>query len=228
MSSALTPKQWITIVCVNIFVSAITTLIVVRVLINQATSPTVNAAPPAVLASPTAQPTDSVSAAPPTGEPTQATQTSQASQASQAPTAARATTRPNTATVRPSSTTAVTKTPAGSDTSATGTTSQTNQGKVRIGRALFPGQHQRETVVIANDSEQDVVMKGWVLSSSRNISYTFGNVTLFRSNFINLHTTSGTDVPTDLFWNRSEPAWQVGDVLTLSNQGQVVTTYTVK
>ena len=83
-------------------------------------------------------------------------------------------------------------------------------------------------MVIANDSNVDVVLKDWVLTSSRNISYTFGNVTLFRSNFISLHTTNGTDVPTDLFWNRSESAWQIGDVLTLSNQGQVVTTYTVK
>ncbi len=84
-------------------------------------------------------------------------------------------------------------------------------------------------MVIANDSNVDVVMKGWVLASSRNISYTFGNVTLFRSNFISLHTTSGTDVPTDLFWDRTEPAWQIGDVLTLTtDQNKVVTTYTVK
>ncbi|HEY3341053.1 MAG TPA: lamin tail domain-containing protein [Anaerolineae bacterium] len=197
----------------NVIVSAVTTLIVVRVLINQSAPRAVNAAQPAVLASPTSQSSDSAGAAQPDVAP------------SQTPAATRAN-----AAARPSPTTAATKTPVKASTPLTDTTAAatTGQGKVRIGGVLFPGQHQRESVVIANDSNVDVVLNGWVLASSRNISYTFGNVTLFRSNFISLHTINGTDVPTDLFWNRSEPAWQIGDVLTLSNQGQVVTTYTVK
>ena len=89
------------------------------------------------------------------------------------------------------------------------------------------GQKQREVVVIANLSTE-VSLKGWTLTSSRNISYTFGNVTLFRDSFINLHTTIGADVPTDLFMNRNDAAWQIGDVVTLSNQGQIVATATVK
>jgi hypothetical protein len=219
MSPALTPRQWITILLVNVVVSAVTTLIIVRVLIYQSTPHAANAAPPAALASPTPQPSIQANAVQPTQPSAEPTRNPVVDQGDTV--------------ASPSATTAsastATKTPAQAKATATDTTAATTgQGKVRIGRVLFPGQHQRETVVIANDSNVDVVMKDWVLSSSRNISYTFGSVTLIRSNFISLHTTSGTDVPTDLFWNRSESAWQVGDVLTLSNQGQVVTTYTVK
>lgn len=217
MSPALTPRQWITILLVNIVVSAVTTLIIVRVLIYQSTPRAASAAPPVVLASPTPQPSGPAEAVQPTA---QSSQTSADAQT-------------DSAVASPSATVAATKTSAqakvtATDTNTTTATTSTGQGKVRIGRVLFPGQHQRESVVIANDSNVDVVLKDWVLTSSRNISYTFGNVTLFRSNFISLHTTSGTDVPTDLFWNRPDSAWQIGDVLTLSNQGQVVTTYTVK
>jgi Lamin Tail Domain len=213
MSPALTPRQWITILLVNVIVSAVTTLIVVRVLINQSAPRAVNAAQPVVLASPTSQLSDTANAVQPDVAPSQTPAVTRAASAA-----------------RPSPTVAATKKPAQPSATPTDTTtaSATGQGKVRIGSVLFPGQHQRESVVIANDSNVDVVLTGWVLASSRNISYTFGNVTLFRSNFISLHTVSGTDVPTDLFWDRSEPAWQIGDVLTLSNQGQVITTYTVK
>jgi hypothetical protein len=215
MPSALTAKQWITIVLVNIIVSAVTTLIVVRVLVNQAPSRLVLATPP-VVSTDTPQPIGAAQ-----GAPSDAT-----------PTSTRAVAQVNTAPAKPSATVAAvaasSATP--SPARATVTSSSTNTasaGKVRIGRVLFPGQRQRETVVIANDSDTDVLLKGWILTSNRNVSYTFGNVTLFRNNFINLHTTSGTDVPTDLFWNKTDPAWQVGDVLTLSNDGGVVTTYTV-
>ena len=219
MSPALTPRQWITILLVNIVVSAVTTLIIVRVLIYQSTPRAASAAPPVVLASPTPQLSGPAEAVQPTPQPAEPSQTPADAQT-------------DTAVASPSATVAATKTSVQAKVTATDAdttaATTTGQGKVRIGRVLFPGQHQRESVVIANDSNVDVVLKDWVLTSSRNISYTFGNVTLFRSNFISLHTTSGTDVPTDLFWNRSESAWQIGDVLTLSNQGQVVTTYTVK
>ncbi len=92
---------------------------------------------------------------------------------------------------------------------------------------LNAGQRQREVVVIVNQGDQ-VNLKGWTLTSNKGITYTFGNVTLFKDSFISLHTTSGSDVPTDLFMNRSDAAWQVGDVLTLAAQGKTIATFTVK
>jgi cytoskeletal protein RodZ len=219
MSPALTPRQWVTIILVNVVVSAITTLLIVRVVLYQSTPRAANAAPPAVLAAtPTQQPTNSSAAIEPQPSPLP----SPTAEVAQAETDTVAAPTSTATTAKPTAKASATANTATSTTAGT-------QGSVRIGSVLFPGQHQRESVVIANDSNVDVVMKGWVLASSRNISYTFGNVTLFRSNFISLHTTSGTDVPTDLFWDRTEPAWQIGDVLTLTtDQNKVVTTYTVK
>ncbi len=92
---------------------------------------------------------------------------------------------------------------------------------------LNAGQRQREVVVIVNQGDQ-VNLKGWTLTSNKGITYTFGNVTLFKDSFISLHTTSGSDVPTDLFMNRSDAAWQVGDVITLAALGKTIATFTVK
>ncbi len=224
MSSALTARQWVTVVLVNVVVSAVTTLIVVRVLMNpSAPRPTAVALVPAVTSTPQqASSADDTSVT--------ATPADDAASAQTTLTPARPTSAPASLTRTPARanvTATSISTGISTGTSAGTATASASTGKVRIGRVLFPGQRQRETVVIANDSDADVLLKGWVLSSNRNVSYTFGNVTLFRNNFINLHTTSGTDVPTDLFWNKVDPAWQVGDVLTLTNNGQVMATYTV-
>ena len=210
MTPALTTRQWIIIGLVNVVISAVTTLIVVRVLMNTSTPNLATTASIAVVTNtPQAKQAETVSPIP--------TQT-KAPPAKATPTPTRS--------LSPSATPLKAPAQTATQTDASGTAA--SAGQVRIGRVLFPGQRQRETVVIANDSNNDVLLQGWVLSSNRNISYTFGNVTLFRNNFINLHTTSGSDVPTDLFWNKVDPAWQVGDVLTLANQaGQVISTYTV-
>lgn len=74
----------------------------------------------------------------------------------------------------------------------------------------------------------DISLKGWTLTSSRNITYTFPNVTLFEESFISVHTMTGADVPTDLFMNRTDAAWQAGDKLTLIREDQTVAEYTIR
>lgn len=106
------------------------------------------------------------------------------------------------------------------------TTASAATAQVRISTVLFPGQLSREVVVLVNEGDS-VDLTGWVLASSSGMAYTFGNVTLLKDSFINLHTTTGADVPTDLFWDRSEPAWKPGDRLTLSNGNQEIATFTV-
>jgi hypothetical protein len=205
MSSSLTPKQWLIVILVNIVVSAITTMLIIRVMMNQptATNSTPGTAPVAQ-----SQPTRAPQASPlPTF-----TAVSQSAPPASSPTP------------RPAA--APTNTPSRAATATTGSATQSDV-QVRISNVLYTGQRQREVAVILNEGG-DVSLQGWVLASSRNISYTLPNVILFKDSFISVHTTTGSNVPTDLFMNRAEPAWQVGDVLTLSNQGQVIATYTVK
>jgi hypothetical protein len=209
MSSPLSSKQWIIVVLVNIVVSAVTTLIVVRVLIDQPRAGT------AGTGAPVEQQAEVIPAtATPLAEPS-TTPASASTAAGQAPAPTATPSR-----VAPTNAATATQTRAPTPV-AQGAVS------VRISAVLYPGQRQREVVVVVNEGAE-VVMKGWSLSSSRGISYTFGNVTLFRDSFISLHTTAGSDVPTDMFMNRAEPAWQAGDTLTLSNQDQKVATFTVK
>ena len=74
----------------------------------------------------------------------------------------------------------------------------------------------------------EVALTGWTLSNPRGKVYTFGNVALFKESFINLHTTTGVDVPTDLFWNQTEAVWREGDEVTLRRGDEVIATYIVR
>ncbi len=222
MSSHLTTKQWITVILVNVVISAVTTLLIVRVLTSQPGARLVSApAPteqPAIAAAPAVTVARAIAGNPsPTPLPS----------ATPAPAAVPAIKPSNTPTPLPPTNTPVPLPTPTRGPSPTVSPTPRSTGNVGISTVLNVGQKQREVVVIANLSTE-VSLKGWTLTSSRNISYTFGNVTLFRDSFINLHTTIGADVPTDLFMNRNDAAWQIGDVVTLSNQGQIVATATVK
>lgn len=209
MAPSLTIKQWVFVVLINIVVSILTTMIIIRVMMNQ----------PATV---TNTPSSSLSQSPGTSAPL-VTPLPTAAAVTPVTVSANATVAPKPS---PTSIPAATSTPARAATATSGSVNQTGVN-VRISNVLYTGQRQREVVVVVNEGG-DASMNGWSLMSSRNISYTFPNVTLFQDSFISIHTTTGSNVPTDLFMNRTDPVWQSGDVLTLTNQGQVIAKYTVK
>jgi competence protein ComEC len=99
---------------------------------------------------------------------------------------------------------------------------------VRISTIIYPGQLSRERVVIVNEGEQ-VELEGWKIVSPRGESYTFGRVTLFQNGFINLNSTTGSDVPSDLFWGAGAAVWQSGDEVKLIGKNDTtIATFTVK
>lgn len=229
MQSPLRPRNWVIFILVNIFVSALTAFIVVRAVTQAANRSLLDAAaaPPAAVAqAPTVAP---VATADPASQPTpapeaQAQVVATAPQADASPasvlapleTPAAVATQPAGVVVAPVVTVTIAQ-PAAPSTAA----------NVRISTVVYPGQRTREAVVIVNEGDQ-VDMTGWTLSNPRGQTYSFGSVVLFKDSFINLHTTSGVDVPTDLFWNRDEAAWQAGDVATLKRGEETVATFTVK
>jgi cell wall-associated NlpC family hydrolase len=238
MQSPLRPRNWVIFILVNIFVSALTAFIVVRAVTQAANRSLLDAAaaPPAAVAQAPAQApaTALVATADPASQPApapdaqaQGAATAPASQpqADASPANALApletpvadATQPASAAVAPVVTATVAQPAPAASTAA----------NVRISTVVYPGQRTREAVVIVNEGDQ-VDMTGWTLSNPRGQIYSFGSVLLFKDSFINLHTTSGVDVPTDLFWNRDEAAWQVGDVATLKRGEETVATFTVK
>jgi hypothetical protein len=218
MQSPLNLRNWIIFVLVTIFVSALTAFIVVRVLTQAASQP--NAA---VLNAPL-----STTAAPLV--PTQpAAEANTTPQSVLVPAATDANAQPQPTQPAQAATPAQdagASTPI-TNTAATTSTNSATPAKVRISTVVFPGQRTREAVVIVNEGEQ-TDLTGWTLSNPRGKVYTFGNVVLFKENFINLHTTKGVDIPTDLFWNLDEAVWQAGDIATLKRGDEVMATFEVK
>ena len=71
-----------------------------------------------------------------------------------------------------------------------------------------------------------IVLDGWTVSDDDGNTYTFGTVLLVRGGEVTLHTGSGTDTISDVYWGRSSPAWDNGgENATVRNpDGQVGTT----
>jgi len=215
MSSSPSAKQWVVIILVNILVSSLTAYFVFRTLVTGAQlgeAPSV-AASGAIPADTSPADADATPTSPPSS-----------------PVPPPETAPPVSAATAPTATTAPTAAPAAvvTDTaqSASATPLEPAPPRVRISAVLFPGQLTREVAVLVNEGDP-VDLSGWVLSSSSGNAYTFGTVTLFKDSFINLRSTTGADVPTDLYWNRSEPAWKAGDTLALSRGGETLTTFSI-
>jgi len=71
-------------------------------------------------------------------------------------------------------------------------------------------------------------LEGWTLSDLSGNRFTFPRLILFPGGEVAVHSAGGTDSPTHLYWGRSTPAWERGELITLRDQeGTVVDTYIV-
>jgi LysM repeat protein len=100
---------------------------------------------------------------------------------------------------------------------------------VVIADVIGAGQLAAEAVDVRNNGAAQVALQGWQLASDQGIVYTFGQVTLFGNGAgVLVHTTSGQDRATDLYWNRETAVWQPGDTVTLLNaENEVQSTYVI-
>ena len=86
-----------------------------------------------------------------------------------------------------------------------------------------------EAVSIANFGDRAVALQGWELADSAGHIYTFGQVTLFGEGAaILIHTETGRDGPSDLYWGLEEAIWQSGATVTLRDAtGTVQATFNI-
>ena len=202
MSSRPSLIYWLLFIVINVAVSALTTWFIVRQLVP---SPTSTASALVVTGTPgsasiTNTPDIIITSTPDSPGSTQALPT----------------------TSEPTSTSASS---AGTATAAPA--SAPNTSSVRISAVIYPGQQSREVIIVVNEGS-DINLSNWTISSPRGKVFTFGNLTLYKDSFINVHTTNGTNTPTDLFWSQTEPMWQTGDNVQLKQSDKVVSTYAVK
>jgi LysM repeat protein len=84
-----------------------------------------------------------------------------------------------------------------------------------------------EVLVVANDGGP-VDLAGWTLRDETGHLYTFPTLKLVKSVTVSLHTTSGTDTVTDLFWGQTGAVWASGKNALLSDaSGNLRARYTV-
>jgi len=103
------------------------------------------------------------------------------------------------------------------------------EANIDIADVTSAGELEEEAVSIVNSGSRPMALLGWRLSDADGLTYTFGQVTLFGEGAaILLHTGSGQESPSDLYWGFSEPVWEIGETVTLvDSEGTVRATYTV-
>ena len=121
------------------------------------------------------------------------------------------------------------------DTAAGATTTSTpgagsGDGRVRIVEvnADAPGDDNEnlgeEFVVLENTGAEPLDLSGWTVSDEAGHRYTFGEFSLDPGERVTLHTGSGTDTATSVYWGRAGAVWNNGgDTVTVRDaDGDVV------
>jgi LysM repeat protein len=82
-----------------------------------------------------------------------------------------------------------------------------------------------ETVIILNQGLL-VNLRGWTLSDAHGNTYTFPSLDFETGERIRVHSTSGQDSETELYWGRSSSVWSKDDTATIRDgEGKVMSTY---
>ncbi len=98
---------------------------------------------------------------------------------------------------------------------------------IEISQVLGSGNLEAEVVLIRNRGGT-ISLEGWSLSDAEGNVFFFPALTLFPDTNVRVHSMAGDDVPTDLYWDRSTPAWNGGELITLRDRTwSVVDTYVV-
>jgi LysM repeat protein len=99
--------------------------------------------------------------------------------------------------------------------------------QMEITNVNSPGDITAERVEIRNNGN-NVNLKGWTLSDANGNVYTFAERFLFERSVIFIYSGVGTDTAAALFWNRTQPVFEAGDVVTLKDAaGRVQSTFRV-
>jgi hypothetical protein len=86
---------------------------------------------------------------------------------------------------------------------------------VNIAGVIGVGNLTDERMVIQNDGTEEAVLTGWTLTDNKGLIYTFPQLMLHPGAKVQVHTASGKDSPTDLYWDRPSPVWASGELIAI-------------
>ena len=97
---------------------------------------------------------------------------------------------------------------------------------VEITEIVGSGNIAEEIVIITNQG-QPVNLEGWTLSDPQDNVYTFPGILLWsNSASVRVHTSSGENTATDLYWKLNRAIWEAGDKATLADKnGKTIAVY---
>lgn len=75
-----------------------------------------------------------------------------------------------------------------------------------------------EYVVLENTGSASIDVTGWTISDESGKTYTFSSLTLSPGQTVTIHTGSGSDTSSDVYWGRSGAVWNNGgDTVSVSD-----------
>ena len=89
------------------------------------------------------------------------------------------------------------------------------QARPEIQTVENPGDLAREAVLVVNQGDDPVNLRGWQLTRTDGPTYTFGDVQLFAGSSIRVYSSDGDDNTVALYWAQDAPVWSTGAVARL-------------
>jgi LysM repeat protein len=116
----------------------------------------------------------------------------------------------------------------GPTSTAVPTLTSASVGEIRLVlQVLNPGDLTNEMVQVVNQGPF-VRLAGWTLSDEDGNVYTFPDFSLWGGGAVNVHTASGPNTTTDLYWGQPNAVWDADELATLQDaEGTVIATYMV-
>lgn len=100
----------------------------------------------------------------------------------------------------------------------TETLPSTDQVVIQITSVVGVGDLEQEVVLLKRLGAGNLRMAGWKLQGEHDNTFVFPTqpeLVLYQDGAVQVYTKPGTDTATDVFWNRTEPAWRSGETIRL-------------
>lgn len=104
-----------------------------------------------------------------------------------------------------------------------------SEESVSITAVIAPEDIENEAVQIINSGSDPIALLGWKLADRQGHIYIFSQVTLFGDGAgILVHSGTGRDGATDIYWGNNEAIWEPGELVTLlDEEDNIIATFTV-